>query len=317
MKKILITRKLPGSPESLLIKHGFKTIIPSKDDAISKRDLLKYGKDADAVITLLTDRIDRKVIDSFRKCKIIANCAVGYNNIDIEYARSKSIIVTNTPDILTDATADLTAALVLACARRLSEGEKMMRSNQFNGWKPDMLLGMELKGKIVGIVGAGRSGQAAAKRLKAFGTNIIYYDRNKRSEFEKNQNAKKVSLNYLMKNSDIISIHLPLSSDTFHFLNETNLKKMKPSAIIVNTSRGEIIDEEYLIELLKKKKIFSAGFDVYEGEPNINPELLKLENVFLLPHIGSATIETRSAMALLCAKNVINVLKGKAPLTPV
>lgn len=317
MKKILLTRKLPGSPESLLMKYSFKTIIPSKADAISKDDLLKFGKDADAVITLLTDRIDRKVIDSFRKCKIIANCAVGYNNIDVEYARSKNIIVTNTPDILTDATADLTVALLLACARRLSEGEKMMRSNRFNGWKPDMLLGMELKGKTVGIIGAGRIGQAAAKRLKAFGTNIIYYDRNKRSEFEKNQNAKKVSLNYLMKNSDIISIHLPLSSDTFHFLNETNLKKMKPSAIIVNTSRGEIIDEEYLIELLKKKKIFSAGFDVYEGEPNINPELLKFENVFLLPHIGSATIETRSAMALLCAKNVINVLKGKAPLTPV
>ncbi len=317
MKKVFITYKLPGSPEKILQKHGFRISIHSGNKPITRKDLLNKGKDADAVITLLTDKIDREVIDAFQKCKIIANCAVGYNNLDVEYARSKKIIVTNTPDILTDATADLTAALILACARRFHEGEAIMRANQFKGWKPDMLLGMELKRKIVGIVGAGRIGQATAKRLKAFGTGIIYFDRNKREDFENETGAEKVSLNFLLKNSDIISVHLPLSKNTFHLLDETNLKLIKPTSVIVNTSRGEVIDEKSLVNLLKKKKIFAAGLDVYEGEPKINHELLKLENVFLLPHLGSATTETRSAMAYLCAQNVINVLKGKAPLTPV
>ena len=317
MKKIFITYKLPGSPETLLRKEGFKVSVHSKNKPITHSELLNKAKDADAVITLLTEKIDRKVVDSFLKCKIIANCAVGYNNIDVEHAHSKNIIVTNTPDILTDATADLTAALVLACARRLHEGEKMMRANKFKGWKPDMLLGMELKGKTIGIIGAGRIGQAAAKRLKVFGTNIIYFDRNKRDKLENELGAKKVSLNYLLKNSDIISVHLPLSKNTFHFLNKDNLSKVKSKSIIINTSRGEVIEEKFLINLLKKKKIFAAGLDVYEGEPKINPEFLKLDNVFLLPHLGSATVETRSEMAHLCAKNVINVLKGKPPLTPV
>ena len=193
----------------------------------------------------------------------------------------------------------------------------MMRGNLFTGWKPDMLLGIELRGKKVGIIGAGRIGRATAKRLKAFGTEILYFNRSRKDDFEKETGAKKVSLNYLLKNSDIISLHMPLTDSTYHLLNKENMKLLKESCVLVNTSRGEVVDEKFLIKLLEKKRIFAAGFDVYEGEPVINQELLKLENVFLLPHIGSATVETRSAMSKLCAKNVLNVLKGKKPITPV
>jgi glyoxylate reductase len=251
------------------------------------------------------------------KCKVIANYAVGYNNIDIEYAKQNNIVVTNTPDVLTESTADLTMALILSCSRRLFEAETMVRKKQFYGWKPKLLLGVELKNKTLGLIGAGRIGSAVGLRAKAFDTNLIYFDSTRNILLEENANAKKVSLKLLLQNSDIISVHLPLNENTFHFLNKKNLILLKKSAIIVNTSRGEIIDEKYLIKLLKKNKILSAGFDVYENEPKINNELLKLKNVVLLPHIGSATEEARSAMAELAAKNVIGVLKNNKPLTPV
>jgi glyoxylate reductase len=315
--KVVITRKLPGEPEKLLKKSGFKVTVYKKDQSIPRNEFLKLTKDADAVLSLLTEKIDKEAIDNFSKCKIVANCAVGYNNIDVPYAKEKSLVVTNTPYVLTDATADLTVALILACARRLREGEQMMRENKFTGWKPDMLLGFDLKGKTVGIIGAGRIGRATARRLKGFGVKIIYFDRKKRDEFETEFLAKKVSINELMKKSDIISVHLSLSKETHHILNAESLSLMKKSAVIVNTSRGEIIEEKALIKLLKQNKIFAAGFDVYENEPNLNPELRTLKNVFLLPHIGSATVESRSAMALLAANNIISVLKGKEPITPI
>lgn len=315
--KVFITRKLPGEPEKLLKKNGFKVTVYREDKAIPRDEFLEKIKDADAVLSLLTERIDKEAIDNLAKCKIVANCAVGYNNIDIAYAKERKLIVTNTPYVLTDATADLTVALILACARRLREGEQMMRENKFDGWKPNMLLGFDLKGKTVGIIGAGRIGRATARRLKGFGVKIIYFDRKKRDEFETEFLSTRVNLKELMKQSDIISLHLPLSKETHHIINKENLSLMKKSAIIVNTSRGDIIEEKTLIKLLKQKKIFAAGFDVYENEPNINPDLRTLENVFLLPHIGSATVETRAAMALLAANNIINVLNGKEPITPI
>ncbi|MFA7420368.1 MAG: D-glycerate dehydrogenase [Melioribacteraceae bacterium] len=315
--KVVITRKLPGEPEKLLKKNGFKVIVYKKDQTIPRHEFLKLTKDADAVLSLLTEKIDKEAIDNFSKCKIVANCAVGYNNIDVPYAKEKSLVVTNTPYVLTDATADLTVALILACARRLREGEQMMRENKFTGWKPNMLLGFDLKGKTVGIIGAGRIGRATARRLKGFGVKIIYFDRKKRDEFETEFLAKKVSINELMKKSDVITVHLSLSKETHHFLDAEALALMKKTAVIVNTSRGEIIEEKALIKLLKQNKIFAAGFDVYENEPNVNHELRALKNVFLLPHIGSATIETRSAMAQLAVNNIISVLKGKEPITPV
>jgi glyoxylate reductase len=316
-KKIFITYGIPEIGIQLLLKKGYEVEVYSKEKLISKHELIKKVRQVDAVISLLTDKIDRDVIDALQRCKIIANYAVGFNNIDIDYAKRKGIIVTNTPDVLTDSTADLTMALVLACLRRFNEGEKMMRTNKFKGWRPKLLLGYELKNKIFGIVGMGRIGFAVAKRAFAFGCKIVYYSNNRNDEAEKLFNAKRISLRTLMKNSDIISLHIPLTSKTKNLLNAELLSLMKPSSVLINTARGEVIDEKYLISLLKQKKIFAAGFDVYENEPNINTELLKLHNAVLLPHIGSATHEARNAMSELVAKNVIAVLSGKKPLTPV
>jgi glyoxylate reductase len=315
--KIFITRKIQPVAKELLEKEGFKVTVFNKNRPITKEELLKKAKDADAIISLLTEKFDKEVIDQLPKCKIIANFAVGYNNIDVKYANEKGIIVTNTPDVLTEATAETAVSLILACAKRIPEVDRFVRENKFKGWEPELFIGVELKNKTVGIIGAGRIGYETAKRIKAFGTKIIYYNRSRKENFEKELNAKKVSLNKLLKTADIISLHIPLNSETHHLLNKDNLQLLKPTAILVNTARGEVVDEKYLIRMLKKKKIFSAGFDVYENEPNLNPELFKLTNVVLLPHIGSATNESRSAIAELAAKNVIRVLKGKKPVTPV
>lgn len=315
--KVFITRSLPGNIEKILREKGHTVVTFKEDRPISKSELIKNAGNADAVISLLTDKIDSEIIDNLKKCKIIANYAVGYNNIDIEYAKSKNIIVTNTPDILTNATADIALTLALACSRRAIEGHDFVKKKKFKGWAPKLLLGLEMSGKTIGIIGAGRIGQAVAKRFKAFDTKIIYYNRSRKYDLEKKLGAKKVTLKKLMKDSDIISIHIPSTEETYHLLDKEHLSLLKPDAILINVARGEVVDEKYLIQLLKKRKIHSAGFDVYENEPDINPDLLKLPNVVLLPHLGSATIEARTKMARLCAENVIRVLDGKSPKTKV
>jgi len=315
--KVYITQKLSSIAETLLKANKINYEVFPKDRPITKKELIKNAKDADAVISLLTDKIDKEVIDSLSNCKVIANFAVGYNNIDVQYANSKNIIVTNTPDTLTDSTADLAITLILACARRLFESEKFLRAGKYKTWKPELLLGYELKNKTLGIIGAGRIGQATAKRAASFGMEILYFNKSKKEKFEEELKAKKVSLNQLMKLSDFISVHLPLNLKTFHILNDKNLKLVKKNSIIVNTSRGEIIDEKALLNLLKKNKNYIAGLDVFENEPFINKKLLKYKNVVILPHIGSATIEARTAMAKLATENVISVLKFKKPLNPV
>jgi len=315
--KVFITREIPETAFQLLKRNKIPFEYYKKDSPVPRKILLDKVNTCTALISLLTEKIDAELIDSMLNCKIIANVAVGYNNIDVEYAKKKNIIVTNTPDVLTESTADLTMALALACARRLYEGENLVRSKKFKGWKPKLLLGVELKNKIFGILGAGRIGTAVAKRAHSFGTKIFYYDRSRHIKLEKQFNAVKVSLRTLLTKSDFVSIHLPLNKLTYHLLNEEKLKLLKNSAILLNTARGEIIDESALCKILEKNRIRAAGLDVYENEPEINPLLLKLKNVVLLPHIGSATVEARNAMAELAAKNVINVLKGKRPLTPV
>lgn len=316
-KKVFITSKLPSKIDRYLRSKGFTVSVYTGKEPLSKNELIKKASKADGIITLLSNKVDREVLDELSNCKVIANYAVGYNNIDIQYAKKKGIVVTNTPGVLSDATAELTIALILACTRRLIEAEKFMREGKFKGWMPDLFLGTELKGKTVGIVGAGEIGTEVARRIKAFKTKIIYFNRSKNSIIENELKGKKVSLDFLMKNADIITVHLPLTADTYHIIDREKLKLMKKSAIIVNVARGEVIDEKYLIELLKKKRIKAAGFDVYENEPDINPELTKLKNVVLLPHIGSATTETREEMAMLAARNVEAALKGKKPITPV
>lgn len=315
--KVFITRSLPGDIEKILREKGHTVVTFKEDRPISKSELIKNAGNADAVISLLTDKIDSEIIDNLKKCKIIANYAVGYNNIDVEYAKSKNIIITNTPDILTNATADIALTLALACSRRAIEGHDFVKKKKFKGWAPKLLLGLEMSGKTIGIIGAGRIGQAVAKRFKVFDTKIIYYNRSRKYDLEKKLDAKKVTLKKLMKDSDIISIHIPSTEETYHLLDKEHLSLLKPDAILINVARGEVVDEKYLIQLLKKRKIHSAGFDVYENEPDINPDLLKLPNVVLLPHLGSATIEARTKMARLCAENVIRVLDGKSPKTKV
>jgi glyoxylate reductase len=315
--KVLITRKIPDIAVELLAKNGFDIIVNNDDKPISRKDLIKYSLDADGIIPMLSEKFDRKIIEKLKKCKIIANYAVGFDNIDLKAVKENNIVVTNTPNILTNATADLTMALVLSCARNVIRGHNLVIKNKFKGWSPEMLLGIELEAKTFGIIGAGRIGSAVALRAKSFGTKIIYYNRSRNIKLEESAGAYKVSLIQLLKTADFISIHLPLNKKTFHLLDKEKLKLMKEGVVFVNTARGEIVDEQELINLLKKGKIFSAGFDVYENEPNLNRELYKLPNVVLLPHLGSATFNARKGMAELAAKNVINVLKNKKPLTPV
>jgi|APIni6443716594_1056825.scaffolds.fasta_scaffold181935_1 glyoxylate reductase len=315
--KVFITRELPEIAFRMLNQNKISFDYYKIDQPIPRKLLLQKVKNCEALISLLTEKIDREVIDQMPNCKIIANYAVGYNNIDIEYAKKKNIIVTNTPNVLTESTADLAMALVLACARRLSEGKELVNGGKFKGWKPKLLLGMELKDKTFGILGAGRIGSAVAKRAESFGTNIIYVDSNRKQKLEKETKAIKVTLRYLLENSDILSVHLPLNSQTHHFLNQERLNLLKRNSILINTTRGEIIDEKALIQLLECNRIMAVGLDVFENEPHINSELLKFQNVLVLPHLGSATKEARDGMAELAVKNVINVLKKKPALTPV
>lgn len=315
--KIFITRSIPQSGIALLRENGYKVSVYKEDKPIPRDVLIRKAKNADGIIALLTDKIDKDVINSLNRCKIIANFAVGFNNIDIKYAAENGVDVTNTPDVLTDSTADLAMALALACTRRIVESDKYMSGGKFVGWKPKLLLGLELKGKVFGILGAGRIGEAVAIRAKSFGTKIFYFDCKRNKRLEKSTGAKKVSLDKLLMESDIISIHLPFNKGTYHILNKGKLNLLKKSAVLINTARGELVEEKHLIKMLKSKKLFAAGFDVYEGEPSVDLNLLNLENVVLLPHIGSATEEARDKMSLLAAKNIIAVLSGKKPLTPV
>jgi glyoxylate reductase len=315
--EVFITREIPQIAETLLKKKKIRVSIFHGNNPISKNSFIKRVRNADGIISLLSDRIDKEIIDAMPRCKVIANYAVGYNNIDIKYASEKGIVITNTPDVLTESTAEIALALTLACSRRLPEGEEIMRKNKFKGWSPKLLLGIELTGKYFGIIGAGRIGTAVAIRAKSFGMKILYCSNHKNEYLELVTGAKKVLLPGLLKKSDIVSLHLPLTSDSFHLLNKKRLGLLKTSAILINTSRGEIVDESELIRLLENKKIFAAGFDVYENEPAINPKLAGLKNTVLLPHLGSGTIEARNRMAELAVNNIIAVLSGKKAINPV
>jgi len=315
--RIFLTGKLPPIAFELLDKSKFDYDYHKKDTPIPRKKLLKEVHDCHALICILTEQIDKEVIDSMDRCKIIANFAVGYDNIDVKYAKKKKIIVTNTPDVLTDSTADLAISLLLVTARRLIEGSEYLRARKFRTWKPELFLGMELKNKTLGIIGAGRIGTAVGIRSKVFGTKIIYHSNHRNYQLEKKTGAKKVSIQNLIFNSDMISVHLPLNKNTYHYVDERKMKLMKRNPILINTSRGDLIEEESLIKYLTKNKFRAVGLDVFKNEPFVNPELLKFKNVFILPHLGSATIEARNGMAELAVKNVINVLKGKPPLTPV
>ncbi|HZW39927.1 MAG TPA: D-glycerate dehydrogenase [Ignavibacteriaceae bacterium] len=313
--KVYIAGDIPEIGIDYLREKGLKISLNKK--LISEQDFIRNAKDCNGIVTLLSQKITKDIIDSLPKLKVIANYAVGYNNIDIAYAKEKGIIVTNTPDVLTAATAEIAVSLMLSCNRRIVESENFVRDGKFSGWQPKLFLGKEIKNKTVGIIGGGRIGTATALRIKAFETNILYYSNHRNPLLEEKTDARKVSLDTLLKKSDIISIHLPLTPSTRNLLSKEKLGLLKKSSVVINTARGEIIDEKELIRKLKKNEIFAAGFDVYENEPNLNKELFKLKNAVLLPHIGSATEEARNEMSLLCAKNIANVLNNKKPLTEV
>jgi glyoxylate reductase len=309
---ILVTRNLPSSVLDKLRDVGTVDLYTG-DAAIPRDELLARLADKQALVCLLTDAVDRSVIDAAPGLRIIANVAVGYNNIDVLHARSRSIVVTNTPDVLTESVADFTWALILAITRRLAEGERLVRSGQWKGWALDLLLGAELRGKQLGLVGAGRISRAVAARAPAFGMRVAFTSRRGVEE----PGAESMSLDRLLVTSDIVSLHVPLTPETTHLIDRKSLARMKRSAYLINTSRGPVIDEEALAWALQQHLLAGAALDVYEHEPAIHPDLLGLENALLVPHLGSATTETRTAMADLAAANVIAVLGGRAPLTPV
>jgi len=309
---IVITSKLPGNTISNL-KKKFRVKEYNFKRTLNEDELLSILKDANGAITLLSDPITRRVLEN-SKVRIIANYAVGYNNIDVQFATERGIVITNTPDVLADATADIALSLILSVSRRIVESDKFVRRGKFKGWAPQLFLGMDLKGKTIGIIGMGRIGKAVARRCIPFGLKILYNQRKRLFPSEEEAlNANFTDLEKLLKEADIVSIHCPLTKETNKLLDRDRIFSMKKGAILINTARGQIVDEESLCGALEGH-LFGAGLDVYEKEPEINPRLLKMRNVVLLPHIGSAGRETREEMAEMAVNSIISFFEGKTPI---
>jgi len=313
MARVFISRKIPEAGMQKLREFTDDFLVFPYDRPIIENELIENIGDVEGLLCLLTDPVTRRVIDAGKRLKIIANYAVGYENIDVEYANKRKILVTNTPGVLTDTTAELAWALLFACARRIVEADRFTREKRFNGWSPTLLLGSELKDKTLGIIGTGRIGTAFALKGKGFGMRVLYFDHHKNEVLENELGAEMVEMEELLKKSDFISLHIPLTEKTYHLIGEREFALMKPSAYFINTSRGAVIDEKMLIQVLKKGRIRGAGLDVYEEEPEIPDELIGLSNVVLLPHIGSATYEARNKMAETAVENLIAGLTGKTP----
>lgn len=316
--KIFITRQIPNEGIDMLKEKGYEVVISPHDRVLSKDELIEAlkGKGYNAVLCLLTDHIDADVFNAAGpQCRIFANYAVGFDNIDFAAAKERNIFITNTPDVLTNTVAEHTFALMLAIAHRVSEADRFTREGKYTGWAPMLLLGNDLSGKIVGIVGLGRIGSRVAHHAqKGFDAKVIYYDIKRNEEFEKEFSAEfRENIDDLLKEADFVSIHVPLLDSTRHLINEARFKIMKPSAYLINTSRGPVVDEKALLEALKNKTIKGAAIDVYENEPKFEKGLEKLDNIIMTPHIASGTEETRQAMSRLAAENIIAVFEGKEP----
>lgn len=316
MKKVYITRKIQDVGIEML-KNYFDVDMNFEDRALTKEELITKAQKYDAILTQLNDKVDKEVIEKSKNVKIFANYAVGFNNIDIDEANKKGIIVSNTPDVLSDTTAELAWALLFAVSRRIVEGEEYIRAGKWNKFSPTLFLGRDITNKTLGIIGAGRIGKSFAKKSLGFDMKILYHNRNKDHEFEEKYNAEWVDKETLLKESDFISLHVPLTEKTRNMITKEEFKLMKNTAIIINTSRGPVINEEDLINALVNKEIWGAGLDVFHKEPNVPRKLIELDNVVTLPHIGSATTETRNKMSEIAAKNIIEVLNGREPITPV
>lgn len=319
MSKIVVTGKIPNAGLEVLRQAGLDPQAWSQDVAMTRQELLKQVQGAEILVTLLTEKVDSELLDAAgSQLKAVCNVAVGYNNIDVAACKARGVTVTNTPGVLTDATADIALALILMVTRRLAEGERVIRSKTPWQWGMHYMLGTGVTNRVLGVVGMGAIGIATARRAKACGMSVVYHSRSEiDSKIASELGAKKVSLDELLSGSDVVSIHCPSNESTHHLIGAPQFKKMKPTAFLVNTARGPIVDEQALVDALKAKEIAGAGLDVFEFEPKINEGLLDRDDVVLIPHLGSATTETRDAMAMLAASNAVAIASGKSPLTPV
>ncbi len=308
---ILVTYRLPSAAIAPLEAVGDVEVF--RDGVLTKEELIRRVKGKQALVVAALDKVDRDVIDAGSDLKVVSNVAVGYNNLDVPYARSKGIILTNTPDVLTETTANMAITLILAVTRRIVEGDRVVRRGEWKGFALDFMIGSEIREHQLGIVGLGRIGQTVAQKARHFGMKIAYHNPSARTV----PGYESMSLDQLLATSDVVSLHVPLSPQTRHLIDRTALSRMKRSAYLINTSRGPVVDEDALAWALREGIIKGAGLDVYEEEPKIHPGLLALENVVLVPHMASATAETRAAMYDLVARNVVNVLSGQPPVTPI
>ncbi|MCA9388239.1 D-glycerate dehydrogenase [Candidatus Berkelbacteria bacterium] len=316
--KVYVTREIPENGlKALREKHEVE--VYGEDQVIPRKELLAKIHGQDAVLTLLTEKVDAEFFEAAGKqLKIVANYAVGYDNIDLAEAQKRNIFISNTPGVLTESVAEHAMALMLAVARRVPESDRFMRAGEYTHWMPLGFLGQSLWGKTLGVIGLGRIGSWLAEAAhRSFNMEIMYNDIVHNDEFEMKLSAKYHQIETILKNADVISLHVPLLESTRHLIGKKELSLMKPNAILINTSRGPVIDEAALYEALKSKQIFGAGLDVFENEPKVHPGLDKLDNVVLTPHIASATVNAREEMAEIAANNILNVLDGKQPLNPV
>lgn len=318
MPKVFITRPIPEEGINLLKEKGYEVVINSEDRLLNREELLNALREGsfDAVLTQLTEKIDEEVLEAAGpQCRIFANYAVGFDNIDVGAAEKRGVMITNTPGVLTNTVAEHTFALMLAIAHRVVEGDRFTRAGKYVGWAPMLLLGNDLSGKTIGIVGLGRIGSRVAHHaVRGFDAKVIYHDPNRNADFEKEYSAVyKEKLEDLLREADFISIHVPLMDSTRHLINAETLKQMKPTAYLINTSRGPIVDENALVEALRNGVIKGAASDVFEEEPKLAPGLAELENAVLTPHLASATEETRAAMSRLAAENIIAALESQTP----
>jgi glyoxylate reductase len=311
--KVLVTARLPENTLKELKALHDVTVNPA-DHPMPRPELLKQVGDKDGLLCTISDRVDEELLDSASGLKIIANYGVGFDHINVMAATARGILVSNTPGVLTDATAEVAFALILAIARRVVEGDRITRSGKFPKWSPLGFLGTEVSGKTLGIIGLGQIGKATAKRALGFDMKVLYNKRNRLSEAEEKElGVTYADMNTLLAESDFVSLHVNLSAETHHLISKSQLEMMKPGAFLINVSRGPVVDEQALVTALKSGNIAGAGLDVYENEPAVNPGLCELDNVVLLPHLGSATLETRTRMAELAVENL---LQGLAGLTP-
>lgn len=316
-KSILISNSLPHESVSL-IPTNYAVDFHDREEPLSRQELLSRIKGKDGLICHIISTIDEELLAAAPTLRVVANVAVGYNNVDVAAARRRGIMVTNTPDVLTETTADFAWALLLAAARRVVEADHYARSGQWKAWKWELLWGLDIHGKTLGIFGFGRIGRAVARRALGFGMRVLYHDAVRaEASAEKELRATATDADTLLRESDFVTVHAPLLPETRHLINEAALRKMKSTAILINAARGPIVHEAALVRALTEGWIAGAGLDVFEEEPKIHPGLVPLSNVVLAPHIASASRHTRVAMATLAVRNCLAVLEGKPPITPV